>query len=81
MNKSKVISVRKIWLTTDEAMKYTGWSRDYLKTLRNNGKLNFSKPFGEKMTMYRVDDIDRLIERGFMWKHATAPSRVATSMQ
>ncbi len=65
----KVVSIQKVWLTLTEAMKYTGWSKDYFKTLRNEGKLNFSKPYGQKMVMYRIDDIDNLIERGMQWPH------------
>lgn len=65
----KVLSIHKIWLTLDEAMKYTGWSKDYFKMLRDLGKLNFSKPCGQKMVMYRIDDIDNLIERGMQWPH------------
>ena len=76
MAKIKIIHLRKIYLTQAEAMEYTGWSIDYFKALRYGGKLNCSKPCGQKMVMYRIDDINCLIEKGMQWKHGVKPSRL-----
>lgn len=63
MTTAQVLKIEKCWLTTTELMKYTGWSRDYIRTLRDMAKLHFYKPCGEKMTMYKLSEVDRLIER------------------
>ena len=60
VRQSKTIEVEKIWLTTKEAMKYLGVSRDFLDNLRQSGELGYYK-VGHTI-LFKKDRIDKLIE-------------------
>lgn len=55
----KIKEIDKTWLSKEEAKLYLGCSDDFLKTLRDNSKISFSK-FG-KMIWYNLKSIDRFL--------------------
>lgn len=62
--RANVVETEKIWLTAHEAAKYLGVSTDYIRSIRESGRLRYYKPFGNKMIFYKKSDIDRFIEKG-----------------
>lgn len=62
--RGKVVETEKIWLTAHEVAKYLGVSSDYIRTIRDSGRVQFYKPLGKKMVFYRKSDIDKFVEKG-----------------
>jgi len=58
---NKVEKLGKRWLTNKEAMLYLGVSADFMKTLRENGRVPYYKPHNSKMLWYEVKDLDNYI--------------------
>ncbi len=59
-----VTEVEKIWLSTNEVIKYLGIGKDYLDRLREEGKIPYYKPTGKKPIFYKKSEIDRFIAKG-----------------
>lgn len=62
--RGKVVEIEKIWLTAHEVAKYLGVSTDYIRSIRESGRLRYYKPFGNKMIFYKKADVDRFVEKG-----------------
>lgn len=56
------VDVKKLWLSSKEAKKYLGVSKDWLKDRRNEGKLHYSV-VGNTI-FYIKSEIDRLVVSG-----------------
>lgn len=56
--------IEKVWLSPHEAEAYLGVSGDFIKAVRDAGRLQFYKPFGQKMIFYKKSDLGRFIEKG-----------------
>ena len=59
---AKVEPIQKKWLSKEEAMKYLGCSETFLKKLRNDALVSFSR-FGGKMYWYDLASIERFISK------------------
>lgn len=55
------ITVDKIWLSEDEAVKYTSLCRKTLQKSRDTGKITY-RTYGRKIIYNRID-LDKFIER------------------
>lgn len=64
IHRGAVAKAEKIWLSNKEIQAYLGMSQGFIDRLRNEGKLRFYKPFGDKAIFYRKEQIDREIEKG-----------------
>ncbi|MBC5632075.1 helix-turn-helix domain-containing protein [Parabacteroides hominis] len=58
---SKVESVEKLVMSEDEAIKYLGCSKRFMRTLREKAEISFSK-YG-KTFFYEVKSINRFLNR------------------
>lgn len=56
------VDVKKLWLSSKEAKKYLGVSKDWLKDRRNEGKLHYAV-VGNTI-FYIKSEIDRLVVSG-----------------
>lgn len=61
---TRVVNVEKIWLSARELAVYLGVSMDFVRAIRESGKLHYYKPFGNKMVFFKKSDVDRFIEKG-----------------
>ncbi|OYP54603.1 excisionase family DNA-binding protein [Segatella bryantii] len=52
MTTTIVNQVEKIWLSTDEVLKYLGIKKDFLDRLREEGKIPYYKPAGKKQILF-----------------------------
>ena len=59
--KGKVTSIEKLFLTNKEAQAYLGVSPDFLKDLRSNARISYSKV--GKMIWYEKKDLDNLVKK------------------
>lgn len=59
---AKVQQIEKVWLTSKEAQKYLGVSKDFLAERRRRGEIPFFQ-YGNKQTWFRKHDLDRFILR------------------
>ena len=59
--KGKVAQVEKLFLTNKEAQAYLGVSPDFLKDLRSNARISYSKV--GKMIWYEKKDLDNLVRK------------------
>lgn len=57
----KVEALTKRWLSTEEAQAYLGCSDKFLKTLRDEGKIAFSRY--RNFIIYDVISLDRFVKR------------------
>ena len=62
MKRGDVTNVERVWLTTRDAMKYLGVSRDFLDNMRTSAKISFY--VWGRTIFFRKDEIDRAIENG-----------------
>lgn len=51
---------RKEWLTTNDVMNITGWSKRTIQNLRDNNRIKFHQE-GHRI-LYRYDDLDEYLE-------------------
>lgn len=59
--KGKITQVEKLFLTNKEAQAYLGVSPDFLKDLRSNARISYSKV--GKMIWYEKKDLDNLVRK------------------
>lgn len=59
--KGKVTPIEKLFLTNKEAQAYLGVSPDFLKDLRSNARISYSKV--GKMIWYEKKDLDNLVKK------------------
>ncbi len=64
MRQGKTIPLEKVWLTSTEAARYLGVSLDFIRSVRDSGRIRFYKPLGNKMVFFKKQDIDKFIEKG-----------------
>lgn len=55
----KVEAVQKAWLSKDEAMAYLGVSADFLRKLRQEGQLSYSRY--DNMIWYQLESINTFL--------------------
>ena len=59
-----VTKVEKIWLSTDEVLKYLGVGKDFLDRLREQDLIPYYKPAGKRTVFYNKAEIDKCIASG-----------------
>lgn len=64
MRQGKTIPLEKVWLTSTEAARYLGVSLDFIRSVRDSGRIQFYKPLGNKMVFFKKQDIDKFVEKG-----------------
>lgn len=62
--KSAVITITSRWASAELAAQLFGCTKRQLSTWKDKGLISFSKPSGEKGTLfYNIESINRLIEK------------------
>ena len=59
-----VNKVEKIWLSTDEVLKYLGVGKDFLDRLREQDLIPYCKPAGKRAIFYNKAEIDKFVASG-----------------
>lgn len=62
--RGRVLQVEKVWLSAKEAASYFGTSLEYIRSIRESGRIHYYKPYGNKMVFFKKSDLDRFIEKG-----------------
>lgn len=58
----QIQEVEKVWLNTEEAMKYLGCSPEFLKKIRDKGEVTYSQ-YGGKALWYLKASIDQFLSK------------------
>jgi hypothetical protein len=62
------------WITKEEAMILLDCGERTLQNLRDSGSLPFTKPFGGSKFLYKIRDINELLESGYTGKASNRPN-------
>ena len=68
--KAQNTSIRKEngWISKEEAMALLDCSERTLRNLRDSNTLPYTKPFGGSKFLYKINDINNLLESGYIGK-------------
>ncbi|MBR3626781.1 MAG: helix-turn-helix domain-containing protein [Bacteroidaceae bacterium] len=76
----QIQEVEKLWLTTEEVMKYLGCSPDFLKKIREKGEVTYAQ-YGSKAVWYLKASIDQFLSKHIVGERPASlmPSTYATA--